>query len=303
MAIDKPIDEQNAQMTGEEYQKMLGTESYKQLLQADLQAENAKNVALKNTNMALQNAGLQGNAYGGTLASSTSNAYLTALQQNMSDFGNNIGVESNNNFEKITAQLSTAETKDDFLSRAKDLGLVNEDGTLNYANNGYLNEEDKKQLTTWYNSMISDYDKNETNNGEEKENTFNYTYGNQQYTTKLVDGKSAHNKDVDVSIGDYTVQGEYGFRVKTVGSYFSKDINDYPKEAKEGQIHWQETTDGKGGSFIIYDGKEWHILEMRTSARKSQYKELARKMGVDLSKYNYVFGVSETGGRTNTKNI
>lgn len=296
MPIDKPIEEQNTQMSGEQYQQMLGTESYKQLLQADLQAENAKNVALRNTNMALQNAGLQGNAYGGTLASSTSNAYLTALQQNMSDFGNNIGQESEKNMLSIQNTLdSVADDKDRYMNMLGNLGITDDNGKLNFDGyEGYLTDTQKQSLQAMYEDQLIQWENgnNANVNKDYINNTFKDTNG-VEYSSSYLGSGTGYGSRFDINIGDYTVEAKVGEKIShlgNAGNKFSKDINDYPKNAKEGQIAWVTTKKGNQGAFVVYSDGDWHLVEMRNSngkVKKSQFKELANKLGVDLSKYEF----------------
>lgn len=298
-------DNNNSTMSGEEYQKMLGSESYKSLLQADLQAENSKNIALRNTNMALQNAGLTGNAYGGTLANSTANAYLTALQQNMSDFNANIGNEGLSNMSLIEQNLAQAQNKDEYLSYLKDMEIgVNENGLDFTDYKGYLSDTQKNLLNSEYLRQMKNFD-TQTTATDENTLSINDTNSKLNYNVKLVNGKTGLNTDIDINFGDYIVQGEFGAKI-SVYSNFSKDINSYPKNATTGQITFAQSNDGKEGAFLIYDGKNWRVLEMRYGGRttkEQQFMELAKKYGVDISKYESVIGISETGGKTKTSKL
>ena len=289
MPIDKPIEEQNTQMSGEQYQQMLGTESYKQLLQADLQAENAKNVALRNTNMALQNAGLQGNAYGGTLASSTSNAYLTALQQNMSDFGNNIGQESMNNMALIQENLSQATTKDDYISYLNDMNIgVKADGSgLDWSKyEGYLNDTQKNLLNNEYMRQMEKFD-NPTGEQDDGFKNFGTVADGSNVQTKF--NKSNNNSDIDIKIGDeqYSVRlGNKGYRLEIPddnGHIMSASaIKDKFANQKTGvPFVYEYTRNGDKCATILIKDENGDVrrLETKTGGRQSMIN-LAKKLGV-----------------------
>lgn len=167
----------------EEYYKSLKSESYKSMLNAEVQASVARDQAMKYTQQSLQNAGLASQGLSESSMLGTQNQYQTALQnaaQNYNTELNNINQQqyeaqrqaNNTEFEALTTFMQNTSSVDEMNSVLDKYGVkLNGDGSFNYENAAYLNDSDKRQLETLYSLYKTQFD--------------NQTYGNafEDYTS------------------------------------------------------------------------------------------------------------------------
>jgi len=320
---DKPLEEQqNTSMTSEDYQKALGTESYKQLLQADLQAESAKNVALRNTNMALQNAGLQGNSYGGTLANQTSNSYLTALQQNMSDFNTNIINESTSNMQTINDTLSNASDVDNYTKLLNGMGIEAKDGELDFSNyDGYLTNNQKLALQNAYTTQMNDYETKSQVEEDAKNNIYhdeveaNNTGAGYTNTSTLATGQqisatfdegSGLNYDLTFKIGDQTFKAEMSNKGKWAectgknGKLMTEsELKSMYSNEKVGIPFAHKNKDGTYTILVKDQNGQIRRLE-KHGARESDMLEIAKALGLPENSKVHISNSANQGAKIGT---
>lgn len=124
----------------QDYYKMLQDENYKNLLDSEIQLNNARERSLRQTNANLAGYGLASAGYGQTARSGIENQYLSALgsasdaytrqtEQNIKDATEYTTAKYNNFILELQENdMSTDEKQREVL---KNYGLINEDGTIN----------------------------------------------------------------------------------------------------------------------------------------------------------------------------
>lgn len=281
-------------MDENEYRQKLESESYKQLMQGELQAESAKNVALKNTNMALNNAGLQGSAYGGTLANATSNAYLTALQSNFSDFNTNLTNEGLRNADTITNVLNErGDTQENYINALNGMGIkeVGEEGgkkTLDFSGyNGYLTEDAKNALLTNYTEAMNNFSKAQADQ-QAQESGFTNTGKTDNGLDVYTKGDYKLNSDIEFQIDGETYKmrvGNQGGNLHLVGKNgkeMSKtDVETMFANKQVGvPFIYENEKYGQKHAVILVKDENGKVRRLETKAlSRTQLTRLARKLG------------------------
>jgi hypothetical protein len=145
------------------YYDELKKESYKTLLDAEIQASASRDRALKYTN-----AGINANGYGGQgIAESTKlgvgNQYQQALQNANSQYRNEIAniqqqereenlANANDQFESMTTLMNSSTSQEQLNDIMTRYGVTpNADGTFTYSDDSPLTTNDKRQLEILYN--------------------------------------------------------------------------------------------------------------------------------------------------------
>ena len=169
--------EQQPQQTGGndfDYYQALKDENYKSLLNNQVQLANARQQALKNTNVGLNAAGFGSAGYGALQRNGIESAYMQGLTQNQNDFATrNLDINKqqfdaeqnamNENFQSLSTLMSGAESSSQ-LDMIMDRYGLNTDGNFDYEKAKQLyGEESAKQLDVLYNMYKDQY----TNNSDE----------------------------------------------------------------------------------------------------------------------------------------
>ena len=144
-----------------DYYEQLKQENYKALLSKEIQLDNARQRALKNTNVQVNAAGMGSSGYGMTAQTGIESQYLTALEGAGQDYQAQENViqqqqrdenlaTANDNFQSITTLMGSSSSTsqlNDILSTA---GFIDKGGKWT-DKLGTLNENDQLQLKTLYN--------------------------------------------------------------------------------------------------------------------------------------------------------
>ena len=154
-----------------DYYEQLKQENYKALLSKEIQLDNARQRALKNTNVQVNALGMGSSGYGMTAQTGIESQYLTALEGAGQDYQAQENViqqqqrdenlaTANDNFQSITTLMGSSSSTsqlNDILSTA---GFIDEKG--NWTDKlGTLNENDQLQLKTLYNMYNTQLQDNE----------------------------------------------------------------------------------------------------------------------------------------------
>lgn len=149
----------------EDYYKALKDESYKALLNSEIQASVAKDQALKYTNQALQNSGYGSQGMAESTRLGVQNQYASALQNASNEYQSQMSSintqqmedqrqEDINNFDNMVSLLNEASgSNEDMDTVLGNYGIkFNDDGTWNYDQSkiGNLSDEQKVRLETAY---------------------------------------------------------------------------------------------------------------------------------------------------------
>lgn len=184
---------------GEDYYKMLNDENYSALLDREVQIENARERALRQTNVGLASLGMQSSGYGQTAKSGIESQYLSALMDN-----------EQQRIQYLNQKETEAENSkyQDYLSFSNLLTQTN-------------NLEDLDFLLGQYGLGTSNtFDLNKASE------LFGEKYGKElQYLNRLqVNGLSSGNKEYS-----YTGKGDY--------TYYDKDGNIKTIKLEDGTIN------------------------------------------------------------------
>ena len=154
-----------------DYYEQLKQENYKALLSKEIQLDNARQRALKNTNVQVNALGMGSSGYGMTAQTGIESQYLTALEGAGQDYQAQENViqqqqrdenlaTANDNFQSITTLMGSSSSTsqlNDILSTA---GFIDEGGKWT-DKLGTLNENDQLQLKTLYNMYNTQLQDNE----------------------------------------------------------------------------------------------------------------------------------------------
>lgn len=239
----------------DDYYNALKNESYKSLLNSEVQASIARDQALKYTNNSLMSKGYanQGIAESTNLGiqSQYSNALANAVnnyQSSIKDINAQHRAEQlanqNDEFESVTSLMSGATDKDQLNNILTTYKYIGDDGKFNTAEFNKLDPNSQKQLQILYSMYNSQFDTSSTNKIlDSVEALSNQTY--------IKDVKKDNGKDKDKK-GDGTVStlGEnFGEEIKLldhhrrIGTYIEGDVIKV-KNGQNEEIYLQYTNGG-----------------------------------------------------------
>lgn len=144
-----------------DYYKQLKDENYKTLLSSEIQLDNARQRALKQTNVGLASQGMNSSGYGSTINTGLENQYLSQLQsaqQNYQTQNQTIDqnareaqvADANDQFNSLTTLMSNAGSNDNLNSIMQNYGYMNTDGSWNQEALNKLDQDSRLQLQSIY---------------------------------------------------------------------------------------------------------------------------------------------------------
>ena len=172
---------QETPQTETNYYDLLKQENYKALLDKEIQLDNARQRAYKQTNVALASQGMQTSGYGATANTGIESQYISALENASTDYQtsqNNIRQQeiasettsSNDAFQSLTTLMGQSTSASDLDNLMKQYGYIDTNGQWDESKLSTLNENDRNQLKfiySLYNNQLAknDYLSNSTVNG------------------------------------------------------------------------------------------------------------------------------------------
>lgn len=164
-----------------DYYEQLKQENYKTLLSKEIQLDNARQRALKNTNVQVNALGMGSSGYGMTAQTGIESQYLSALEGASKGYQEQENViaqqqreanlaSANDNFQSITTLMGSSSSTAQLQNTLYEAGFLDESG--NWTDKlGTLNENDQFQLKTlynMYNTQLADTEwiSNNTLNGQ-----------------------------------------------------------------------------------------------------------------------------------------
>ena len=231
-----------------DYYEQLKQENYKALLSKEIQLDNARQRALKNTNVQVNAAGMGSSGYGMTAQTGIESQYLTALEGAGQDYQAQENViqqqqrdenlaTANDNFQSITTLMGSSSSTaqlNDILSTA---GFIDEKG--NWTDKlGTLNENDQLQLKTLYNMY----------NTQLQDNEFisNQTLNGQGY------------KDFATALnGVITNEGDKGDKIKNEIRYLFSDSS-MANKPNGYVVKLSSGANDKQYAYMIYRNGSWY---------------------------------------------
>lgn len=158
-----------------DYYKQLKDENYKTLLSSEIQLDNARQRALKQTNVGLASQGMASSGYGSTANTGIESQYISGLQNAQQNYQEqNLQIDqqahqaqvadANDKFNSLTTLMSNATSNDDLNNIMKSYGYMNPDGTWNQAALESLDQDSRLQLQSIYGLYNSQNTTNTFNN-------------------------------------------------------------------------------------------------------------------------------------------
>lgn len=148
MALD---DENKQESVNTNYYEALKNEDYKTLLDKEIQLDNARQRALKNSNVGLAAAGFDSSGYGQLAKQGLESQYLQGLQGLQSDFQAQNRANANEYYQHYSSLFADAVDANDLNQMMKSAGYNVEDGTWNTS----VDDATKQMLLEQYNHQMN----------------------------------------------------------------------------------------------------------------------------------------------------
>ena len=152
----------------QDYYEALKSENYKTLLNSEIQLDNARQRALKQSSVGMNAQGLAGSGYQQLANNGIESQYLTGLQNAQQQYQNQNNVineqqrqenlaQQNSNFESLTTLLSQAGNTEQLSSIMQSMGYMDANGnyTAKYNDLGADNQAQLNTLYNLYNSQLA----------------------------------------------------------------------------------------------------------------------------------------------------
>ena len=181
-----------------DYYQQLKDENYKTLWQSEIQLDNARQRAMKNTQTQLAGQGMASSGMGSTVRNGLENQYLTGMQNAQQNFQNQnaqinqqekeaIAQDANDRFNSLTTLMSGAQTNDELnaVLGQYGYGTVGADGKFAW-NQDKLNQmqgDDALQLQSLYGMYDSQLRNNATAQQEANFNNIYQSLSNSDFTS------------------------------------------------------------------------------------------------------------------------
>ncbi len=247
-------DEVNQGSVRDNYYQMAKNQEYSSLLDKEIELENAKAAAFKQTNNQMAAQGFSTQGYGSSVQSGIGNRYLTAYENANAAYQTNINNlnqqqrqeqlnEANDRFESITTMLSQAETLDQMYGLLSDYGY----GVITEDENG-------NSVFNWNNKPkeISDDDWNE----------LRYYFNLQKYSIENSQTRNYATYNSIDSLNNATYTNDKG-NVETLGDHFAEEVKVIWHHASAGEYNEGDAikiTNGEGNTIFM----QWTASGFRT---------------------------------------
>ena len=288
----------------DDYYKMLQDENYKTLLDREIQLNNSRERALRQTNANLAGLGLASAGYGQTAKSSVESQYLNALNsaedtyQEQSIANKDAAIQyGNDRFDAFLAKLDAYDMYDeDERNRTlQEYGVLNDDGTLNeeelYKRYGEDSVRDFKAMyQKWQDGSGATTEEDEADkaNKDATNDEMNFLTGNDKNN---LDGKEFYNnlKEGDVvklSGNEKDIHQKY-YKFQN-GKLVECSKEDYEKAKSK---YWIRSHENSKDMIVDYNGK---TIYDKSTANIKQNNKNAKIAGIVLT----ALGLGPVGGLT-----
>ena len=251
-----------------DYYQALKDENYKSLLNNQVQLANARQQALKNTNVGLSAMGFNSAGYGALSRQGIENSYMQGLEANQENYANqNLDIsrqqyeaekaETNENFQSFNniigkgienQWITTVEQLDDYFKR---YGFIDDEGNFDKeAIAAKYGKESANQMELVYEMWKSQLQESETS-----ESNASTSYNIQEAKTNFVDSNGKTG----------TMNDELGFIYGSGSQYL----------AKEGNVLMvkQNNTSGASYMYLMYSDGAWKQVDSATYHNASSSKQ------------------------------